>query len=63
MAMTLVINGHIIMDVEAFIRHALTACSIDTDDQVRVNTLLEMQKLVKIPDKPATITESMADSH
>lgn len=52
--MTLVVDGHIIVDVEKFIRLALTASDPMTDDamqSVALNALKEMRTLVSVPDR------------
>ena len=52
--MTLVVDGHIICDVEKFIRLALTISDPMTDDvmqSVALNALKEMRELVSVPDR------------
>lgn len=52
--MTVVVDGHIISDVEKFIRLALTASDPMTDDAMQsaaLNALKEMRELVTIPDR------------
>jgi hypothetical protein len=61
---TLVVDGHIISDVEKFIRLALTASDPMTDDamqSVALNALKEMRALVTVPDR-STHNDIMWDS-
>ena len=49
--MTLVVDGHIICDVEKFIRLALTISDLMTDDAMQSVALKEMRELVSVPDR------------
>lgn len=52
--MTMVVDGHIISNVEKFIRLALTASDPMTDDAMQsttLNALKEMRTLVTVPDR------------
>lgn len=62
--MTLVVDGHIIVDVEKFIRLALTVSDSMTDDamqSVALDALKEMRTLVSVPDR-STHNDIMKDS-
>lgn len=62
--MTLVVDGHIIVDVEKFIRLALTVSDSMTDDamqSVALDALKEMRALVSVPDR-STHNDIMKDS-